>query len=103
MKKEKLLPKGLKNKLSQKWGKEDEDPIIYAKFFYPDFGWTWYAFSFEPDDEIFYGFVDGDFPECGDFSLKELMDNRGKLGCEIERDFGFKPQRLSELRAKIKR
>ncbi|MDD5015581.1 MAG: DUF2958 domain-containing protein, partial [Atribacterota bacterium] len=36
-----------------------EDPMVIAKFFYPDFGWTWYAIEFDGKDE-FYGLVCGD-------------------------------------------
>ena len=37
------------------------------------------------------------------FTLSELQSNRGKLGCPIERDRYFKPQRLSEVRKKHER
>ena len=40
----------------------------------------------------------GDFPELGYFSLSELKNNRGKLGCSIERDLYFLPKPLSEIR-----
>lgn len=53
--------------------------------------------AYEPEAEIFYGLVKGDFTECGDFSLRELMETRGKLGCEIERDLFFEPTPLNEL------
>lgn len=80
----------------------EEDPMVQVKFFYPDFGWTWYGIEFDGKD-LFYGFVDGDFPELGDFSLSELQANRGKLGCPIERDRYFTPCRLSDLRARLGR
>lgn len=60
------------------------------------------AIEFDGQD-IFYGFVDGDFPELGSFSLSELQNCRGKLGLSIERDRYFEPCRLSELRARIRR
>lgn len=81
----------------------DADPMIQVKFFYPDFGWTWYMTEYDPKTEDCFGFVDGDFPELGYFSLAELKANHGKLGCPIERDYYFEPIKLSELRKKIGR
>lgn len=75
---------------------ESEDPVAVVKFFYPDFGWTWYGIEFDGED-IFFGYVVGDFPEYGSFSLRELMETRGKLGCEIERDLYFTPTPMSKL------
>ena len=79
---------------------EEEDPMVQAKFFYPDFSWTWFAIEFDGED-LFYGLVDGFEQELGYFRLSELMANRGKLGCEIERDLVFSPRRLSEARRTI--
>jgi hypothetical protein len=73
-----------------------EDPVVWVKFFYPDFSWTWYGIEFDGED-VFYGLVDGFEKELGYFSLKELQANRGKLGLPIERDRWFDPCRLSEL------
>ena len=78
----------------------DADPMVQCKFFYPDFHWTWYGIEFDGEDR-FYGFVDGDFPELGYFSLRELLSTRGKLGLPIERDKFFTPCRLSELYKKL--
>jgi hypothetical protein len=74
---------------------EQKNPIVQARFFYPDFPWTWYAIEYDGKD-LFYGFVDGDFGEFGTFSLAELMNTRGKLGCEIERDLYFTPMPIQE-------
>ena len=82
---------------------EEADPMVIVKFFYPDFHWTWFGIEFCPKTEIFFGFVDGDFPELGSFSLLELKNTRGKLGCSIERDRHFQPCRLSELRKQLGR
>lgn len=80
----------------------DADPVVQCKFFYPDFHWTWYAIEYDGQD-VCFGFVDGDFPELGYFSLAELIATRGKLGCQVERDRFFQPCRLSELRTKLDR
>lgn len=102
--KEKLLPKELLKKFStfEELDKQTErgetDYMILAKYFYPDFSWTWYAIAYDKEAEIFFGLVDGDFVELGDFALSELMENKGKFGCEIERDFGWQPKKVSEVR-----
>lgn len=97
----KLITKALARKLPPLYAAENNpDPIVQCKFFYPDFDWTWYGIEFDGDD-IFFGFVDGDFPELGYFSLKELLNTRGKLGLPIERDLYFDSCPLSELRAKL--
>ena len=99
----KLLTKALLKQLPSYEAIADEkDPMVWAKFFYPDFSWTWFAIAFDGTD-IFFGFVDGDEPEEGDFSLSELLNTRGKLGCSIERDRFFTPCRLSELRKRLGR
>jgi len=99
----KLLTKALLEKLPSLHATEQEkDPMVWVKFFFPDWSWTWYAIAFDGKD-TFFGFVDGDFPELGCFSLSELLHNRGKLGCPIERDRHFKPCRLSHLRANLGR
>ena len=96
----KILTKEVLDKLPPLYSQEEvEDPMIICKFFYPDFGWTWYAIEFVGKD-TFYGYVVGDFPELGYFSLSELLANRGKLGLPVERDLYFKPCRLSEVMAK---
>jgi hypothetical protein len=98
-----LLTKALRKQLPPLNANESEaDPKVICKFFYPDFSWTWYAIEFDGED-LFFGFVDGDFPELGYFRLSELTSNRGKLGMSIERDRYFKPCRLSELRATLQR
>jgi len=94
----KLLTKELLKKLPPLYAAENEaDPMVWVKFFYPDFLWTWYGIEFDGKD-LFFGWVDGDFPELGYFSLAELKQTRGKLGCPIERDLYFKPCRLSEVK-----
>lgn len=71
--------------------------MVRVKFFYPDFSWTWYAIEFDGDD-LFFGLVDGFEKELGYFRLSELLQNRGKFGMEIERDYYFTPCRLSTLK-----
>lgn len=95
----KLLTKALRAQLPTLGATtHDRDPMVICKFFYPDFHWTWFGIEFDGED-LFYGFVDGDFPELGYFRLSELEQNRGKLGMAIERDRFFKPCPLSTLQA----
>ena len=99
----KLLTKKLRQHLPPLHSTENHpDPQVVCKFFFPAFHWTWYAIEFEGKD-TFYGFVDGDFPELGYFSLSELKATKDKLGLFIERDRYFEPCRLSELRKRIGR
>ena len=93
----KLLTKELRKKLPPLGATANEqDPMVICKFFFPDSHWTWYAIEFDGED-IFFGYVVGDFPELGSFSLSELKCTRGKLGLPVERDLYFKPCRLSAL------
>ncbi len=93
----KLLTKEVLEKLPPLYSQENvKDPMVVCKFFYPDFGWSWYAIEFDGKDQ-FFGLVDGDEKELGYFSLTELLSNRGKMGLPVERDLYFKPQPLSSL------
>ena len=76
---------------------QDADPIIVAKFFMPDGGWTWYASEYDPQEEIFFGYVIGHFPEWGTFALSDLEKVRGALRLPVERDLHFEPKRFSEI------
>lgn len=96
----KLLTEELLKQLPPLYSQENNpDPLVVCKFFFPDFNWTWYAIEFDGKD-TFYGYVAGDEPELGYFSLSELEKTRGKLGLSIERDLYFKPRRLSEVKKK---
>ncbi len=75
---------------------DDADPILRTKFFYPDFSWSWYPIEYD-GGHLFYGYVEGFDNEFGTFSMRELLENRGQLGCTIERDLYFTPCRVSEL------
>ena len=99
----KLLTKEVLKQLPSLYATEEEkDPMVWVKFFYPDFHYTWYGIEFDGQD-LFFGLVDGDFVELGYFRLSELVENRGKFGLAIERDRFFQPCRLSALEAKLNR
>jgi hypothetical protein len=98
-----LLPHALLAELPPLGATEDErDPLVRVKYFYPDFSWSWYGIEFDGDDR-FFGLVDGFVGELGYFSLSELLESRGKLGLEIERDLYFTPCRLSTLVPRLTR
>ena len=73
-----LLTQELRRKLPPlRATSQEKDPMVICKFFFPDFHWTWYAIEFDGED-TFFGFVDGDFPELGYFSLSELLIRSGR-------------------------
>ena len=75
------------------------DPIGHGKFFNPMGRWTWYATEYDPEDEMFFGYVVGPFDttcdEWGYFSLEWLKSFPLPLGLGIERDRGFGPIPMS--------
>ena len=93
-----LLTEELRKKLPM-IGSQDQnlDPIIIAKFFCPWNHWTWLAYEFDQED-IFFGYVKGDFDEYGTFSLSELESVHGPMGLGIERDIHFRPKPLSQCK-----
>lgn len=97
----KLLTAEIREKLPPIYTTQDqEDPIVFAKFFTPWSNWTWYATEFDGAD-TFFGLVVGLETELGYFSLSEMESVRGPGGLTIERDRGFQPIPLSQLRAKL--
>ena len=89
-----LLTKELRAQLPKLYEQEgSSDPTVYAKFFTPDSGWTWYVTEGQEDDGNFrfFGYVVGFESEWGYFVLSELQAARGKLGLPIERDLYFTP------------
>lgn len=95
----KLLPLDIAATLPPLYSQEEvADPMVMVKFFHPLSYWTWYATEFDPQEGIFFGWVYGDFPELGYFSLSELEGVRDPLGIGIERDEQFTPMRLSKVK-----
>lgn len=94
----KLMTKEIEKKLPKLYSQENvSDPVVHVKFFCPWNHWTWYAYEFDGED-IFFGFVKGDFDEFGTFSLSEMESVRGPMGLGIERDNHFTPQKLSKCK-----
>ena len=95
-----LLTDELRAQLPALYAQEKEkDPMVYAKFFTPWTGWTWFVTegSQEGEDFIFFGYVIGFEKEWGYFSLNELSSVRGPGGLTIERDLHFTPKRKSQI------
>jgi len=95
-----LLPKEIREQLppmhaTEKLPRGEKKAI--CKFFTPDAGWTWYALEFDPEENTFFGIVDGLEVEWGYFSLEDLKSVRGRLGLPVERDLWFKPTPVGEL------
>jgi hypothetical protein len=76
-----------------------EDPTVYAKFFTPWTGWTWYITEGEDQngDYLMFGYTIGHDREWGYISLNELRSVTGPFGLKIERDIHFSPKKKSEI------
>lgn len=79
------------------------EKLIVTKFFFPAGVWTWFAVEGEQktNDFIFFGYVVGDFPEWGYFSLNEL-EGININGLRIERDLHFKPGKFKDVLEKFR-
>ena len=98
----------LTKELLQKLPSTDEasamkDPTVWVKFFFPDAGWTWFVCGYDPETDLCWGLVDGYEIELGDFSLMELRQIRGHIGCTLERDLYFDPRPMSQLAKELRR
>lgn len=97
----KLLTEELKNILPNLCDQDGKgaEAIVYAKFFDPYSGWTWYVMEgqVEGDDYVFFGLVDGHFREFGYFTLNELESVTQNGKPRIERDLSWKPTRIGEI------
>jgi len=96
----KLLTDELRGRLPALYSQEAEsEPVVYAKFFLPGTGWTWYVTEggVEGDDFLFFGFVIGLDSEFGYFLLSELEAARNSLGLAVERDLTFVQGRLTDV------
>lgn len=75
-------------------------PVFRVKLFDPVGSWTWYVQDWDGED-ICFGYVVGDFPEWGSFSLSELASIKGRLGIGIEIDTGYRPKAVDEVMAQL--
>ncbi len=96
----KLLTKDLLKRLPrlrETSEKEPEDVKVITKFFDPTGSWSWYPVEYCPEEELFFGYVQGMENELGYFSLKELEEFKGLFHLGIERDLYFKETTLEKL------
>lgn len=96
----KLLTDEMRATLPALYSQEAEtNPIVYAKFFLPGTGWTWYVTEGSPEEEdyLFFGFVVSLESEFGYFLLSELEEVRTPLGLAVERDLSFREGRLTDV------
>jgi len=98
-----LLPKSVRAKIPKLYSQDGKkDPIVYAKFFSPYSGYTFYITEFDGKDTLFGYVANGQGSEWGYSSFKELVTaNRRGLPL-IERDKYFSPKKASKISA-IKR
>src|SRR6266404_6739221 len=95
-----LLTAELRARLPPLYSQEAEtEPTVYAKFFLPGTGWTWYVTEGSPEGEefLFFGFVVGLESEFGYFLLSELEEVQSPLGLHVERDLSFREGRLTDV------
>jgi len=97
----KLLTKELADQFPKLYATEnipEGDKVVIAKYFHPMSHQTWYAVEYDPDKQLFFGYVDtGDQDsEWGYFSLDE-MQNLKVRGLGMERDLYFKPQKIKNV------
>jgi len=94
-----FFPKEIEGKLCSqfRYGNNWERQEIVARVFIPGFSWSWYAMNMDPEDlDYLWGFVDGDYLECGSFSLSELRENGAVL------DLSFTPAPAVEVWERLK-
>jgi len=98
-----LLTKELRGTLPELYSQEGEsNPLVRVKFFLPSSKWTWYGIEFDGED-LFFGYVDGEYPELGYFRLSELQEIRGLWNLGVERDMYFHPTPLHTIQAEVER
>jgi hypothetical protein len=91
------FPKSVSSKIPALYATE-ETPLaekkLYVKFFTPASNWTWYGAEYNPEEKLFFGYVEGFEAEWGYFSLEELES----LGGGCERDVHFTPCKFKDLK-----
>ena len=72
-----------------------EERLVYIHFLIE--GWDWYIVEYDPEDRIFFGFVDGEsvpFPEWGYIEYENLKALRsGPVEVEIEKNWKIRPMK----------
>ena len=98
-----LISKELEEMFPALYETEDKSPEeikVIAKFFNPVGPGRWFAVEYDPQDRIFFGFVnlgDNETAELGYFSLDELESLKLPFGLTIERDKYFGDHSIAEV------
>jgi Protein of unknown function (DUF2958) len=95
-----LLPDELRSRLPPRYTQEaDDDPVMYAHYFLPESGQSWYVCEGQPKGEgyLLFGFVSFPATDFREFLLSELQAKRGPLGQTVERDLAFNEGRFTDV------
>ncbi len=68
-----------------------------VRLFNPTGAGTWWVAAYDPDTQIAWGVADIHTREVGSFSMRELVDYRGRFGLPIERDLHAAPCTLADV------
>jgi hypothetical protein len=74
------------------------DKIVAKVYlFNPTGAGTWWIAAYDPDTTIAWGAAEIFVREVCSFSMRELVDFRGRFGLPIERDLYYKPVTIAEI------
>ena len=96
----KLMTKAIEKKIPALYSGENiplDEKICHVKFFHPMCQMTWFATEFNPDEGLFFGWVEnGQDSEWGYFSLEEMQSLKVR-GLGMERDLYFSSQPMKDI------
>jgi hypothetical protein len=98
-----LLPLELQAQLPALYSTEKMEgtaKLVWISYFHPMSSWHWYVLEYDPEEQMFFGLVDGMESELGYFSLAELKSVQVH-GLPIERDMWWEPTPLSKVKERI--
>jgi hypothetical protein len=81
----------------------EENPKVWAKIVIQDLHWAWYIIELDRNSGTCFGYVDGDLPELGYFSLHEIEETAKSMGRLVLRDIRFEPVDRQQFEEKILR
>jgi len=96
-----LLTSELLSRFAELGPQDEPNPLIVTKFFTPWSRWTWFAFSYNPENGIFFGLIKGTETELGYFAMEDLRELRGPIGLRVERDLYWREKRLSDQKKEL--
>lgn len=98
----KLLTKAIIKKLPPLYSTDNlgDQAIAQVKFFSIANNWRWFATEFDGED-TFFGLVQGFDTELGYFSLSELQSVKWLGVPAIERDLGWEPKTIAEIKKQL--